>query len=146
MTATDLLLEVQHLKKYFAMGSGQYVHAVDDVSLDIFQREIVGLVGESGSGKSTFGKTILGLHSKTAGKIFYRGEALPTKYKTSDYRRFSSRMQMIFQDPYSSLNPRMTVGEIVGEGVRLNKTFELTEIRDRVASWLERVGLQADHM
>ena len=80
MTATDLLLEVQHLKKYFAMGSGQYVHAVDDVSLDIFQREIVGLVGESGSGKSTFGKTILGLHSKTAGKILYRGEALPTNY------------------------------------------------------------------
>ena len=146
MTATDVLLEIKNLKKYFAMGSGQYIHAVDDVSLSIFQKEIVGLVGESGSGKSTFGKTILGLHSKTAGEIFYRGEALPKKYKTSDYRQFASRMQMIFQDPYSSLNPRMTVGEIIGEGIRLNKTFKLSEVKDRVAVWLERVGLQADHM
>ena len=90
MIAADVLLEIQNLKKFFAMGSGQLIHAVDDVSLSILQKEIVGLVGESGSGKSTFGKTILGLHSKTSGEIFYRGEALPTKYRTSDYRRFSS--------------------------------------------------------
>ena len=146
MTATDVLLEIKNLKKYFAMGSGEYIHAVDDVSLSVLQKEIVGLVGESGSGKSTLGKTILGLHSKTAGEIFYRGEALPKKYKTSDYRQFASRMQMIFQDPYSSLNPRMTVGEIIGEGIRLNRTFKLSEVKDRVAVWLERVGLQADHM
>ncbi len=97
----------------------QVVHAVDDVSLAIAEREIVGLVGESGSGKSTFGRTLIGLHAKTAGDVLFRGEQLPAKYGPRDFRRYASEIQMIFQDPYSSLNPRMTVGEIIGEGLRL---------------------------
>lgn len=140
------LVIAKELRKYFDMGKGQFVHAVDDVSLQIAEREIVGLVGESGSGKSTFGKTLLGLHDKTAGQVHYRGDALPARYGPEDFARNSRKMQMIFQDPYSSLNPRMTVGEIIGEGLRLHDNRPGAQIRDVVADWLRRVGLQADHM
>ena len=122
------------------------MHAVDQVSLSIAEKEIVGLVGESGSGKSTYGKTLLGLHQKTAGTVTYRGEVLPQKYQPADFQRMATRMQMIFQDPYSSLNPRMTVGEIIGEGLKLHYAQDAISIRDQVAEWLERVGLEADHM
>ena len=114
------LVEAKGITKHFRLNAKQVVHAVDGVSLDVYPKEIVGLVGESGSGKSTFGKTLVGLHAKTAGEAFFKGEKLPQKYKPSDFQRYASRMQMIFQDPYSSLNPRMTVGEIIGEGLRLN--------------------------
>ena len=142
----NLVLDAQHVTKHFLIGQGQRVQAVDDVSLSIGEREIVGLVGESGSGKSTFGKAILGLHDKTAGTVTFKGEALPQRYTSADFQRYARRMQMIFQDPYSSLNPRMTVGEIVGEGLRLHARLTGRQIRDRVAEWLVRVGLQADHM
>ena len=99
------LVEIRNLVKHFPLGRGQVVHAVDDVSLDIAAREIVGLVGESGSGKSTLGKTVLGLHEKTSGEVVYKGEPLPTKYRPPDFRRHARTMQMIFQDPYSSLKP-----------------------------------------
>ncbi len=140
------LLQVEDLTKHFYMGRGQQVHAVDNMSLTINEREIVGLVGESGSGKSTFGKTVVGLHNKTGGTVTYRGNLLPQQYRAKDFQRHARQMQMIFQDPYSSLNPRMTVGEIVGEGLRLHSDLRATEVRDSVAEWLERVGLQADHM
>ena len=140
------LVQAQSLTKYFDMGRGQRVHAVDHVSLDIAEQEIVGLVGESGSGKSTFGKTVLGLHDKTGGRVLYRGEELPAAYTSADFQRFAESMQMIFQDPYSSLNPRMTVGEIVGEGLKLHSDLTPAAIRDQVAEWLVRVGLSADHM
>ncbi|MEM7099184.1 MAG: ABC transporter ATP-binding protein [Pseudomonadota bacterium] len=142
---TDLI-EIQNLVKFFDIGKDQHVHAVDDVSLSIAEREIVGLVGESGSGKSTLGKTILGLHDKTDGRVLYKGEALPDRYKPVDFQRLAPHMQMIFQDPYSSLNPRMTVGEIIGEGLKLHSQANAADIRDQVADWLTRVGLQADHM
>jgi oligopeptide/dipeptide ABC transporter ATP-binding protein len=103
-------------------------------------------VGESGSGKSTLGKTVLGLHDKTAGQVKFRGEVLPQKYEAKDFRRFATNMQMIFQDPYSSLNPRMTIGEIVGEGLKLHQNHDSSIVRDKVAIWLEKVGLHADHM
>ena len=140
------LVEAIGLTRYFDVGRGQRVHAVDDVTLSVGEREIVGLVGESGSGKSTFGKTLLGLHDKTAGEVRFRGETLPAAYRSADYQRLAGNMQMIFQDPYSSLNPRMTVGEIVGEGLRLHSDLPSAAVKDRVAEWLRRVGLQPDHM
>ena len=146
MTVDSPLVELRNLTKHFHIGRGQVVHAVDDVSFGISAREIVGLVGESGSGKSTLGKTVLGLHDKTAGDVIYNGETLPAKYKPVDFQRHARVMQMIFQDPYSSLNPRMTVGEIVGEGLKLHTDARPAQIRDRVGEWLRRVGLNPDHM
>lgn len=140
------LLESTELTKHFDIGGKQIVHAVDGVSLTIAEREIVGLVGESGSGKSTYGKTLIGLHDKTSGSVKLRGDSLPGKYRPQDFQRYAKHMQMIFQDPYSSLNPRMTVGEIVGEGLKLHTNQNAAQIRDSVADWLARVGLQADHM
>jgi len=140
------LLQINNLVKHFAMGKQQFVHAVDDVSLSIAERDIVGLAGESGSGKSTLGKTLLGLHDKTAGQVSFRGEQLPQRYRPADFQRFAPLMQMIFQDPYSSLNPRMTVGEIIGEGLKLHTEQSTRTIREQVAEWLVRVGLEPDHM
>ncbi len=140
------ILQIEDLTKHFTMGRGQQVHAVDNMSLTINEQEIVGLVGESGSGKSTFGKTVVGLHDKTGGSVTYRGNLLPQQYSAKDFQRYARQMQMIFQDPYSSLNPRMTVGEIVGEGLRLHSDLNAKQVRDSVAQWLEHVGLEADHM
>jgi oligopeptide/dipeptide ABC transporter ATP-binding protein len=139
------LVEAKALTKYFTIGPKQIIHAVDQVSLAIEAKEIVGLVGESGSGKSTFGKTLLGLHPKTSGEVYFKGERLPQVYKSADFQRFAQRMQMIFQDPYSSLNPRMTVGEIVAEGLRLRGDRDSAQIREAVGNWLERVGLERVH-
>src|SRR4249920_2062775 len=116
----NVLVSADKLTKQFPIGGGQVVHALDEVSLSIAEREVVGLVGESGSGKSTFGKALIGLHDKTRGTVVYRGEVLPQRYSPVDFQRHAKRMQMIFQDPYSSLNPRMTVGEIIGEGLKLH--------------------------
>ena len=140
------LIETDALTRYFDLGRGRRVHALDGVTLTIAERDIVGLVGESGSGKSTFGKTLLGLHDKTGGTVRWRGELLPSHYRPADFRRWSRHMQMIFQDPYSSLNPRMTVGEIIGEGLRLHTQQSTTDVREQVAGWLRRVGLEPDHM
>ena len=137
------LVEARGLTRFFDVGRGRRVHAVDNVSLTVGEREIVGLVGESGSGKSTFGKTLLGLHDKTAGEVLFRGETLPAKYRSVDYQRLAGNMQMIFQDPYSSLNPRMTVGEIVAEGLRLHAGVSNAMARERVAEWLGRGGAAA---
>ncbi len=140
------LVEAKELTRYFDIGRDQRVHAVDQVSLAIAEKEIVGLVGESGSGKSTFGKTLLGLYPKTSGEVLFRGETLPQKYSPQDFQRLAMNMQMIFQDPYSSLNPRMTVGEIIGEGLKLHSETSASLIKEKVAEWLRRVGLNADHM
>ena len=139
------LIQVKKLKKYFDMGKGNFVHALDDVSLEIFENEILGLVGESGSGKSTFGKVLAGLHEKTSGEVLYKGDLLPSSYKSSDFLRLSKDIQMIFQDPYSSLNPRMTVEEIVGEGLALRGERK-DVIQEKVKETLVKVGLGAEHM
>jgi oligopeptide/dipeptide ABC transporter ATP-binding protein len=140
----SLLVEARGVTKHFSLGRGQTVHAVDDVSLGIADREIVGLVGESGSGKSTFGKALVGLHDKTAGEVYLEGERLPQRYTAADFQHYARRMQMIFQDPYSSLNPRMTVGEIVGEGLHLGGASD-AQVRAAVGDWLERVGLEGGY-
>ena len=139
------LLHVQDLTKHFELSSGRTLHAVDGVSFTLAQEEILGLVGESGSGKSTLGKTLLGLLDKTAGTVRFEGETLPQRYRAQDHRRLATRMQMIFQDPYSSLNPRMTAGEIIGEGLRLHSNPSEAALRDAVTHWLEAVGLRAEH-
>lgn len=141
---SEALITLDKLTKYFDIGRGQRVHAVDGISFSIKEGETLGLVGESGSGKSSLGKTLMGLHDKTSGTVTYRGETLPAHYKSVDFRRMASRMQMIFQDPYSSLNPRMTVGEIIAEGLR-SKNLAKADTQKLVGEWLERVGLNAAH-
>src|SRR5690554_3939508 len=142
---TSELLRLHELTRYFDLGKGQRIHAVDHVSLSIDKGQVLGLVGESGSGKSTLGKTLLGLHDKTAGSVTFQGEVLPTRYRAADFRRMAPLMQMVFQDPYSSLNPRMTVGEIIAESTRLGVRRSAAAVRDDVATWLVRVGLSAGH-
>jgi oligopeptide transport system ATP-binding protein len=140
------LLQVDGLRKHFDLGGGRVLQAVDGVTLGVAEREVVGLVGESGCGKSTLGRAIVGLHEKTGGEVRWRGERLPARYGATDFRRWARKLQMIFQDPYSSLDPRMTLREIVAEGPLLHGTWRRAEVAERVAGWLERVGLSADQM
>lgn len=141
-----MLIETNNLTKHFNIGPGQTLHAVDGISLSVAENEILGLVGESGSGKSTFGKTLIGLHERTDGTASYRGELIPAKFSAADHLHYAKQFQMIFQDPYSSLNPRMTVLDIIGEGLHIQGKHSKNQIRERVAFWLERVGLNKDHM
>ena len=141
-----MLVRTENLTKYFQIGPGQTLHAVDGISLTIEENEILGLVGESGSGKSTFGKTLVGLHDRTGGNVFYDNKALPARFNIQDRLRLTKEMQMIFQDPYSSLNPRMTVLDIIGEGLRIRGEHSSADIRENVAGWLTRVGLNPDFM
>jgi oligopeptide/dipeptide ABC transporter ATP-binding protein len=140
------LLDVRGVSKHFDLGHGRVLQAVDGVSLAIGEREVLGLVGESGCGKSTLGRTIVGLHDKTAGEVAFRGEVLPARYRSADFRRWARKVQMIFQDPSSSLNERMTLREIVAEGPLIHGMWRRAEVPARVGACLERVGLSPDHM
>lgn len=140
------LVEVKNLKQYFrASGSfinPLYVKAVDDVSFHIDKGETLGLVGESGCGKTTTGRTLLRLYEPTAGQIFYDGVDI-THAEMMPYRR---KMQIVFQDPYASLDPRMTVGDIVGEAVDIHKlAADKNDRKERIYEMLERVGLNSEH-
>ena len=140
------LLEIKNLKKYFGIKTGllqkKYVQAVENVSFSINEGETLGLVGESGCGKTTLGRTILRLYEPTAGSIIYRGEDI-THADMLPYRR---KMQIIFQDPSASLDPRMTVGEIVGEAIDIHKLASSKKARaDRINEILETVGLNSEH-
>jgi len=145
-TKSNILLEVQNLKQYFPVSSGlfskKYVKAVDDVSFHIERGETLGLVGESGCGKTTTGRTVLRLYEPTGGRIIYDGVDI-TRVDMKPYRR---RMQIVFQDPYASLNPRMTVGDIIGEPIDINKLANSKKERtDMILEMLDRVGLNSEH-
>ena len=145
------LLEVKHLKKYFPIKGGVfsktigYVYAVDDVNFTIAKGETLGLVGESGCGKSTTGRTILRLIEPTEGALYFEGQDI-TQLEKSAMRALRREMQIIFQDPYASLNPRMTVGSIIGEPLEIHKIAKGAEKEERVASLLQKVGLRAEDM
>ena len=149
--ATETLLEVSNLKKYFPIKGGVfsktigYVYAVDDVSFTVNKGETLGLVGESGCGKSTTGRSILRLIEPTDGKIHFEGQDVTALDKNA-MRSLRREMQIIFQDPYASLNPRMTVGSIIGEPLEIHKIARGSEKTDRVASLLQKVGLRAEDM
>ena len=139
------ILEVSHLKKYFSMGSDRILKAVDDVSFSIYAGETLGLVGESGCGKTTCGRTCAGLYNKTGGQVLFEGQDVHSLSR-SEYRRFTCRMQTIFQDPYSSLDPRMKVMDIVGEGLRTHGLCgSKKEQQERVYELLAQVGLSREH-
>ncbi len=144
------LLEIRDLKKHFPMGEGLFsrnkgvVKAVDGVSLTVEEGETLGIVGESGCGKSTLGRTILRLIEPTSGEVYFQGKNL-VAMSQRELREMRRQMQIIFQDPYASLNPRMRVGDIVGEGLEIHKLARGKAKRDRVIELLHQVGLREDH-
>lgn len=158
MSEQKKLVEVQHLQQYFNAGGvgkkRRYVQAVDDVSFFINKGETLGLVGESGCGKTTTGRTLLRLYEPTDGRIIYDGKVIFDSGKLPDskgkiavdmlpYRR---KMQIVFQDPYASLDPRMTIGDIVGEAIDIHKlASNKAERQERIISMLQRVGLNSEH-
>lgn len=148
MSGKENLLEIEHLKQYFPLGGKKIVHAVDDLSFFIKKGETFGLVGESGCGKTTTGRAILRLTEPTAGKIVYDGEVIFDSEKKikADMRPFRRKMQIVFQDPYASLDPRMTVGDIVGEALDIHKLYSNKKERhDKIISLLDTVGLNSEH-
>jgi len=144
------LLEVRNLKKYFPLGSGWFsrkmgeIKAVDGVSLAIEEGETLGLVGESGCGKSTLGRGILRLIEPTDGEVLFQGKDL-LRLSPGEMRELRKEMQIIFQDPYSSLNPRMRVGDIIGEGLEIHQLVRGISKTDQVMELLRRVGLREEH-
>ncbi len=144
--SSEYLLEVKNLKQYFPVRTGWFgtrpLKAVDDVSFAIKPGETLGLVGESGCGKTTVGRTILHLYKPTAGEIIYDG----TRITPQNVHQFRQKMQIVFQDPYSSLNPRMTVSDIVGEPLDIHQLYKTKEERtERITKLLNLVGLNSDH-
>ncbi len=144
---TRNLVEVKHLKEYFNINVGMFrskpLKAVDDVSFSIRRGETLGLVGESGCGKTTVGRTILHLYEPTDGQIFFDGKEIRTK---EDIRQFREKATMVFQDPYSSLNPRMTVSDIIGEPLDIHKVCKSREERsERILKLMDQVGLNSEH-
>ena len=139
-----MLLEVKNLKKYFPVGHKKLLRAVDDVTLSIEKGETLGLVGESGCGKSTLGRTVIGLYEPTDGQILFEGKDV-THLKGKERKEFSKNIQMIFQDPYASLNPRMTVSDIIGEGLDIHKIYKGEARQKRIFELLDLVGLSQEH-
>ena len=138
----EKLIEMKNLKKYFPMKKRQVLKAVENVTMDIYKGEILSLVGESGSGKTTLGRTVSRLYAKTNGDILFNGKPV------EEYGRkeFTKKVQMIFQDPQASLNPRMTVGDIIAEGIDLHKLASSKQERmEKVYKLLEIVGLNREH-
>jgi len=140
----EILVSVKNLKKYFSVGSKSSLKAVDDVSFDIFKGETLGLVGESGCGKSTCGRTMLRVYNPTGGSIEYNGKSVH-KLRGGELKAYNKKAQMIFQDPYASLNPRMLVSNIISEGIDIHELYKGKERQDRIYELLELVGLNKEH-
>ena len=150
-TTGDKLIEVRHLKKHFPLRQGiliprvqGFVRAVDDVSFDVHRQEILGLVGESGSGKTTTGRLIVRLIGATSGSVRFEGEEILTKSQP-EFRPYRRNLQFIFQDPFSSLNPRLTVGHIIAEPLRVHGFGDSQAVHARVRELMEIVGLNQSH-
>ncbi|WP_151866596.1 ABC transporter ATP-binding protein [Alkaliphilus serpentinus] len=150
LTDNKPLLQIKGLKKYFDVSKSLfkrkrlYLTAVDDISFEIKRGETFGLVGESGCGKSTLGRTVIRLYNPTGGNIIFDGDDI-SKISQREMLKYRKRIQMIFQDPYASLNTRMTISEIIGEGIDTHKLFKSKERLDRIKSLLETVGLKQEH-
>ncbi|MBQ5955662.1 MAG: ATP-binding cassette domain-containing protein [Firmicutes bacterium] len=143
----EVIILVEHLKEYFYISTGFFsskpLKAVDDVSFEIKKGETLGLVGESGCGKTTVGRTILHLYKPTDGKVFFEGKEIKTKEDLDNLRK---KATMVFQDPYSSLNPRMTVSDIIGEPLDIHKMYTDKKARqDRILELMDHVGLNSEH-
>lgn len=141
--AEEVLFDISHLKKYFQVDH-KSLKAVDDVSLRIHKGETFGLVGESGCGKSTLGRVLTRLYAPTEGEVTYKGKSV-VGLKRKEAKEFAFQVQMIFQDPYASLNPRMTIGDIIKEGMRIHHMGTEKEMDDRMYELLDLVGLNREH-
>jgi len=142
----EKLLEINHLKKHFELDRNTALKAVDGITFDIYKGETFGLVGESGCGKSTAGRTIMRLYEASDGEVHFAGENVHSKKSSKKLKEFNRSMQMIFQDPYASLNPRMTVEDIIAEGIDIHGMAKSKEERlNRVNELLETVGLNKEH-
>lgn len=144
-TTNETLVEIRNLKKYFNVGKKGNLKAVDDLSFSIRQGETVGMVGESGCGKTTAGRSILRLYEPTAGEVLFEGENI-LKLSNTKMKNLRRDMQMIFQDPYASLNPRMTIEDIIGEAIDIHNLATGRKRKDRIGELLDLVGLSVDHM
>ena len=145
MSNSEYILEVKDLKKHFKVGKKDILKAVDGVSFKIKEGETLGLVGESGCGKTTCGRTVVGMYNKTEGQVLYKGKDVHS-LKGKEKRAFTKDVQIIFQDPYASLDPRMTVAEIIGEGIEIHGLAKTKkEKEEKIAHLLEMVGLNKEH-
>ena len=144
MAEKEVLIEVKDLKKYFKVGKNAVLKAVDGVNFKIYKGETLGLVGESGCGKTTCGKTVMGLYDATDGQVIFDGTDIHSLNK-QEKKEFTKRAQIIFQDPYSSLDPRMTVADIIGEGIDIHGLYKGEERMAKIHELLELVGLNKEH-
>lgn len=145
MQKQNVVMDVKHLKKYFRLDASHTLKAVDDVSFQIYEGETLGIVGESGCGKTTCGRTCIGIYDRTDGAVLYRGEDIH-KMNKAERKAYTKKVQMIFQDPYSSLDPRMKVHDIIAEGMRIHQlVHSRAEEIEAVQALLQSVGLNAEH-
>jgi len=146
MAEKQKLVEIKNLKQYFNIDKPNMVKAVDGITFDIYKGETLGLVGESGCGKSTTGRTIIRLYNATGGEVLFNGENVHGRKSRKELKKFNRKMQMIFQDPYASLNPRMTVADIIAEGIDIHGLAKNNAERmEQVYTLLETVGLNREH-
>lgn len=139
-----VLIQLKDVCKTFIVNGGRKLRAVEHITLDIHEGETLGLVGESGCGKSTLGRTIMGIYAPTSGSIVYDGKTVDL-HKADERFQYAKKAQIIFQDPYASLNPRMTVGSIISEGMEIHHMYDKKKRRERVIELLELVGLNREH-